>query len=89
MANFQAKHIYPYTLKEILLLYLSYIDDIFMIRKGAKVVLMTFIKELNEKHKNIKFDFPVSPRKIAFLDTMLYKDENNNIQTTLYHKSTD
>ena len=50
---------------------------------------MTFIKELNEKHKNIKFDFPVSPRKIAFLDTMLYKDENNNIQTTLYHKSTD
>ena len=76
-------------LKEMLLLYLSYIDDIFMLWKGTKVALMTFIKELNEKHKNIKFDFPVSPRKTAFLDTMLYKDENNNIQTTLYHKSTD
>ena len=27
--------------------------------------------------------------KIALLDTMLYKDENNNIQTTLYRKPTD
>ena len=49
---------------------------------------MTFIKDLNEKHKTIKFDFQVSPRKIAFLDAMLYKDENNNIQPTLYCKLT-
>ena len=35
--------------------------------------------------KNIK----LSPRKVAFLDAMLYKDENNNIHTTLYHKPTD
>ena len=48
-----------------------------------------FIKELNEKHKTIKFDFQISPRKIAFLDTMLYKDENNHIQTTLYRKPTN
>ena len=57
------------------LLYLRYIDNI--------------LKELNGKHKTIKFDFQVSPRKIAFLDAMLYKDENNNIQTTLYRKPTD
>ena len=44
---------------------------------------MTFIKELNEKHRTIKFDFQISP------DTMLYRDENNNIQTTLYRKPTD
>ena len=37
----------------------------------------------------IKFDFQISPRKIAFLDAMSYKDENNNIQTTLYRKPTD
>ena len=49
---------------------------------------MTFIKELNEKHRTIKFDFHISPRKIAFLDTILYRDENN-IQTTLYRKPTD
>ena len=60
-----------------------------MIRKGTKAELMTLIRKLNEKHKTIKFDFQVSPRKIAFLDAMLYKDENNNIQKTLYHKPTD
>ena len=88
MANFEAKHIYPY-IKETSLIYLRYIDDIFMIWKGTEAELMTFIKDLNEKHKTIKFDFQVSPRKIAFLDAMLYKDENNNIQTTLYRKPTD
>ena len=88
MANFEAKHICPY-IKEMSLLYLRYIDDIFMIWKGTKVELIIFIKELNEKHKTIKFDFQFSPRKIAFLDTMLYKDENNNIQTTSYRKPTN
>ena len=47
------------------------------------------MKELNEKHKTIKYDFQISPRKIAFLDVMLYKDKNNNMQTTLYLKPTD
>ena len=50
-----------------------------MIWKGTKAKLIAFIKDLNEKHK----------RKIAFLDTMLHKDENNNIQTASYCKPTD
>ena len=41
------------------------------------------------KNKTIKCDFHVSPRKIAFLDAMVYKDENNNTQTTSYCKPTD
>ena len=56
MANFEAKHIYPY-IKEMSLLYLRYIDNIFMIWKDKKVELMTFIKDSNEKCKTIKFDF--------------------------------
>ena len=52
---------------------------------GTKTELMTFIKELDEKHETIKIDFQTLPRKIAFLETMLSKDENNNIQTTLDH----
>ena len=59
-----------------------------MIWKGAKAELMTFIKVLNEKHKTFKFDLEISPR-ILFLETILYKDEKRNIQTTLYHKPTD
>ena len=55
MANFEAKHIYPYN-KEMPLLYLRYIDNIFMIWKDKKAELMTFIKDSNEKCKTIKFD---------------------------------
>ena len=55
MANFEAKHIYPY-IKEMPLLYLRYIDNIFMIWKDKKAELMTFIKDSNEKCKTIKFD---------------------------------
>ena len=38
------------------------------------------------KLSNLTFTF--QQRKIAFLETMLYKDENNNIQT-LYRKPAD
>ena len=86
--NLEAKHIYTY-IKEMSLLYLRCIGDIFMICKGSKAELMTFIKELNEKHKTIKVHFQISQRKIVFLDTMLYNDENKNFQTTLYRKATD
>ena len=57
-----------------------------MIWKGTKAELITSIKDLNEKLKTIKFEFQVSPRKMAFLDAILYKDEKNNIQTTLHRK---
>ena len=70
-------------------LYLRHIGDIFIICKWTKAELMRFIKELNEIHKTIKFDFQTSPKKIAFLDTMLYKDKNSNIQIALYRKPTD
>ena len=86
MANFEAKHINP-CIKEISLLHLRYIDDIFMIWKGTKTKLVTFIKEL--RNTKLKFDFQISSRKILFLDTMLYEDKNTNIQTTLYRKPTD
>ena len=88
LVNFEVKHIYL-RIKEMSLLYLRYTDGIFMIRKDTKTELMTFIKELNEKHNTIKFDFQISPRKIAFLDAMLYKVKNSNIQTTLYRKHID
>ena len=66
MVNFEAKHIYPY-IKEMSLLYLRYVDDIFMIWKGTKVELMTFIKEQNGKHKTIKFFLKFHQEKLHFL----------------------
>ena len=29
-----------------------------------------YMIDMIEKHKTIKFDFPISPRKVAFLDIM-------------------
>ena len=46
-------------------------------------------KRFKRKIQTIKFNFQVSRRAIAFLDAMLYKDENSNIQTTLYPKATN
>ena len=48
------------------MLYLRCVDDMFMIWKGVKAELRTFIKELNAKQ-----NYQISQRKIAFLDTML------------------
>ena len=67
----------------------SQIEDIFLIWKGIKAGLLTFIKEQNEEQKTINFDFQILPRKIVFFDPMLRKFKNSNIQTTLCYKCSD
>ena len=44
---------------------------------------------ISKKHHSIKFDFKFSKEKIEVLDTLVYKDHNNRLQTTLYKKPTD
>ena len=66
MANFEAKRICPY-LKEMSLLYLRYIDDIFMIREGTKAELMIFIKDLNENTTLSNLTFKFHQEKSHFL----------------------
>ena len=39
----------------------------FMTWKGTKSELVTFIKELNEKHKTIKFDFQILSKILHYL----------------------
>ena len=55
MVQFEAKHIFPYIHGKALL-FLRYIDDIFMIWNGTNEELILFIDEVNKKHKTIKFD---------------------------------
>ena len=45
--------------------------------------------EINQKHQSIKFDFKFSKESIEFLDTLVYIDSKNRLQTTLYKKPTD
>ena len=44
---------------------------------------------MNKKRHSIKFDFRFSKEKIEFLDTLVYKDHYNRLQTTLFKKPTD
>ena len=88
MDQFEKQHIYPY-IKNKSILYLQYINDIFMIWTGTKQELLIFLEKLNSKHKTIKFEHKISHSNISFLDTLIYKDKNNTLQTTLYRKPTD
>ena len=68
---------------------LRFIDDLFMIWSGTEEELLKFIKELNQNHKTMTFDFKYLKTKIEFLDVLVYKDINKNLKTTLYKKPTD
>ena len=58
MAQFEAKKIYPYIHGKAPL-FLGYIDDIFMIWNGTKEEVISFIGELNNKHKPKNFDYKI------------------------------
>ena len=83
MAQFENEHIYLY-IKNKSILYLRYIDNIFMIWTGTKQELLMFLEKLNSKHKTVKFEHNISHSNISFLETLIYKDENKTLQTTLY-----
>ena len=48
------------------------------------------LKILNGFHRNIQFTYEVeTDSKISFLDVLVIRDSNNNINTTVYRKSTN
>ena len=87
MAYFEEKFMCP-LIDAKTVLYLRFIDDIFMIWTNSEKDLVEFLNELNTKHTSIKFEFKYSRQQIEFLDTLVYID-NNKLQTTLYKKPTD
>ena len=78
MAYFEEKFIYP-LIDAKTLLYLCFIDDIFMIWTKLEKDLPEFLNELNTKHFSIKFEFKYSRQQIEFLDTLLYIVNNNKL----------
>ena len=88
MAEFEQKYVYP-LIKDKSILFLCYIDDIFMIWTKSEKQLQDFMSELNQKHPSIKFDYKFDCKQIEFLDTLVYIDQQNKLQTTLFRKSSD
>ena len=88
MGYFESKYIYP-MIRGKCKFYTRYIDDIFLIWKGTEEELKEMFRRLNNLHPTIKFEPNYSFREINFLDTIIYKDGNFNLQTKIYRKPTD
>ena len=48
-----------------------------------------FFKQINKIHSTIKFDYKYSYESIEFLDTLVFKNNQNCLSTKLYSKPTD
>ena len=42
------------------------------------------MSELNQKHPSIKFDYKFDCKQIESLDNLVYIDQQNKLQTTLF-----
>ena len=65
------------------------IDDIFYIFIGSWEQLEAMQKYMNQQHPTIKYTFSASKSEIAFLDMVIYIDEDRRLRTKLYKKPTD
>ena len=88
MAECEQKYIYP-LIKDKSILFLCYIDDIFMVWTKSEKQLKDFMSDLNQKHPSIKFDYKFDCKQIEFLETLVYIDQQISLQTTLFRKSSD
>jgi hypothetical protein len=70
------------------LLYVRFIDDIFMIWHHGQDSLHTFIEDFNQVHPSIKFTHSIASDKIPFLDVSVIIS-GTQLSTTLYKKPTD
>ena len=85
--QFEDQHVYTYEKQP--LLWLRYIDDIFVLWQHGGTELTKFIDHLNNCHQSFKFTHEISSSSVNFLDTTVCKSAQDNLYTTLYSKPTD
>jgi hypothetical protein len=85
--HFEVQHVYTYGKQP--LLWVRYIDDIFVIWQHGRDELTKFILHLNTCHTSFKFTHETSESKVNFLDTTVCKTADGDLYTTLYSKPTD
>ncbi len=86
LGKFETDFVYPYPLQP--LLYLRYIDDIFIIWTHSEEELHNFVKHMNECTTFFTFTMDASRESVTFLDTRI-SIENNLLIADLYCKPTD
>ena len=87
MDRFETKALANWPLKP--LLWLRFIDDIWMVWTHGEDQLNEFITYLNSIHPTIKFTHESSLTHINFLDTTVKINQDRELYTTLYEKPTD
>ena len=87
MADFEEKWVYTYHTQP--LVWLRYIDDIFMVWNNNRKSLEDFLLHLNQCHHSIKFTSEISTENISFLDTTVQLTEDRKLYTSLFSKPTD
>ena len=87
MDRFERKALSNWPLKP--LIWLRFIDDIFMIWTHGEDKLNEFIQYLNSIHPTIKLTHELSHSQIDFLDTTFKVNDSQQLYTTLYEKPTD
>ena len=65
------------------LIYLKYIDDIFLLWKHGEEELLQFYKDLKSEVPDIHITMNHSIEEVNFLDTII-RLKNNTLQTSLY-----
>ena len=86
MGDYEDKYVYTYFLQP--LLYVRYIDDVFMIWQHGESELNNFVSHLNSCVDTIKFTMEFSMKSISFLDTRVI-NKGGKLYTDLYTKPTD
>jgi hypothetical protein len=71
------------------MLWLRFLDDIFLIWTHGQTDLEVFIERINSFHPNIKFTHQYSPTKATFLDVSIVKNSDNKLETNVFEKSTN
>jgi hypothetical protein len=87
MGDFEAKFVYTYHKQP--LLWLRFIDDIFIIWTHGEEALLAFVDHLNSVHTTLKFTLEWSKIKVSFLDILVKILADGTIGTDLYVKPTD
>ena len=87
MDRFETKALANWPLKP--LIWLRFIDDIFMTWTHGEDNLTEFITYLNRIHPTIKFTHETSLTQINFLDTTVKVNDRRESYTTLYEKPND
>ena len=71
------------------LIWLRFLDDIFLIREYSEDELLDFIKYLNSAHQSIKFAYQYSTEKATFLDVDISKNNDGTLDTSIHVKKTN